>query len=309
MAENKVRLLGEAIADAARFHGKQVRKDGTPYIYHPLKVAELLKDNGYPIQYQIAGALHDVLEDTSAKPVDLEKYGPEVVEAVKLLSRNYSVAGETDYINKILQNQMASAVKNMDRICNLLDAVSLGDKAFLEKYLNNTLVYFHGKFSPQLDMLIDQIENHKPINLPQAPIHTYGEYFEDKVKTIVEEVNERLAQYGCSVEYVPDYEFEDDDVGKYLISEQDDARVFPVAISMKALQERLDFDEWDDEILLTLYHEAAHGMMEYLKCEGYEFDDEERLAEDFAYCQKDGYGFESEVDAAWKEWEESLDRE
>ena len=41
---NKEEKLAKAIAFAAEKHANQKRKDGTPYIFHPLAVAELLKD-------------------------------------------------------------------------------------------------------------------------------------------------------------------------------------------------------------------------------------------------------------------------
>ena len=40
---NKEEKLAKAIAFAAEKHANQKRKDGTPYIFHPLTVAELLK--------------------------------------------------------------------------------------------------------------------------------------------------------------------------------------------------------------------------------------------------------------------------
>lgn len=47
MKMNKEEKLAKAIAFAAEKHANQKRKDGTPYIFHPLEVAELLKRYGY----------------------------------------------------------------------------------------------------------------------------------------------------------------------------------------------------------------------------------------------------------------------
>jgi guanosine-3',5'-bis(diphosphate) 3'-pyrophosphohydrolase len=52
--------LAYALAEYA--HEDQKRKGGQPYIYHPWAVAEAVKHLGE--DYQIAGVLHDVVEDT-----------------------------------------------------------------------------------------------------------------------------------------------------------------------------------------------------------------------------------------------------
>ena len=80
-------LFARAIGLAAERHANQNRKDGTPYIYHPLKVAELVKDAGYGLRYQMAAVLHDVLEDTETTEEELTLFGEDVLEAVKLGTR------------------------------------------------------------------------------------------------------------------------------------------------------------------------------------------------------------------------------
>lgn len=82
---NKEEKFAKAIAFAAEKHMGQTRRDGTPYIFHPLTVAELLKRYGYDIDYQVAGVLHDVLEDTDATDEEVKAFGKDVYEAVKLV--------------------------------------------------------------------------------------------------------------------------------------------------------------------------------------------------------------------------------
>ncbi len=45
-------LFAKALAFAAEKHKLQTRNNGTPYIYHPIKVAEIIKDAGYNIRFQ-----------------------------------------------------------------------------------------------------------------------------------------------------------------------------------------------------------------------------------------------------------------
>ena len=52
-------------------HGNQKRKQGTPYYLHPIAVCKILKSNGFPEDYQIAGLFHDLLEDTDVSYEDL----------------------------------------------------------------------------------------------------------------------------------------------------------------------------------------------------------------------------------------------
>ena len=112
---NKEEKLAKAIAFAAEKHANQKRKDGTPYIFHPLEVAELLKRYDYDIDYQVAGVLHDVLEDTDAIDEEVKAFEENVYEAVKLVTRQKG-ADEAEYVKNILTNRMAAAVKNADKI-------------------------------------------------------------------------------------------------------------------------------------------------------------------------------------------------
>jgi (p)ppGpp synthase/HD superfamily hydrolase len=61
---NKIR---EAIEYARSAHEGQTRKDGSPYIVHPLRVAAIigsLEFTAYKTEAVMAAVLHDVVEDT-----------------------------------------------------------------------------------------------------------------------------------------------------------------------------------------------------------------------------------------------------
>lgn len=150
---NKEEKLAKAIAFAAEKHAGQTRRDGTPYIYHPLAVAELLKRYGYDVDYQVAGVLHDVLEDTDATDEEVKKFGENVYEAVKLVTRPKG-ANETEYVKDILANRMAAAVKNADKIHNMCDIVTTKNKAAILKYAKKVEKYYKEKFSYALDNAI-----------------------------------------------------------------------------------------------------------------------------------------------------------
>ena len=54
----------DALVIAERVHAKQLRADGTAYINHPIRVADILIELGRPAEEVIAGLLHDTVEDT-----------------------------------------------------------------------------------------------------------------------------------------------------------------------------------------------------------------------------------------------------
>jgi (p)ppGpp synthase/HD superfamily hydrolase len=72
---------------AARHHGQRRKADDAAFILHPLEVAQLLRNHGYPDQVVAAGVLHDSLEDTDATPEELERcFGAEVAQLVCAVS-------------------------------------------------------------------------------------------------------------------------------------------------------------------------------------------------------------------------------
>lgn len=151
---SKEEKLAKAIAFAAEKHANQKRKDGTPYIFHPLAVAELLKRYGYDIDYQVAGVLHDVLEDTDATDEEVRAFGEDIYKAVKLVTRQKG-ADEAEYVKNILENRIAAAVKNADKIHNMCDIITTNNRNAILNYAKKVEKYYKGKFSYALDNAID----------------------------------------------------------------------------------------------------------------------------------------------------------
>lgn len=123
-----------ALNFATKKHEGQFRIGGLPYITHPKAVADLLREKGYDVDYQIAGLFHDLLEDTDATEEEIMVLGGEkVLEAVRLLTKSdgYVMA---DYVSEIKKNPMAKAVKAADRLHNLCSAVVCDDN-FKRKYI------------------------------------------------------------------------------------------------------------------------------------------------------------------------------
>lgn len=94
---NMSKVVQKAYEIAAKAHEGATDKAGTPYIMHPLTVAESLVDYGE--YYVAAGLLHDVIEDTDVTIEDLEQILPkEVTEALKLLTHSIRTHTHEEYI-------------------------------------------------------------------------------------------------------------------------------------------------------------------------------------------------------------------
>ena len=61
------------------------------------------------MQYQVTAILHDVLENTDATEEEVAKFGPDILIAVRLLTKKPE-QDEFDYVQKILGNHIASVL-------------------------------------------------------------------------------------------------------------------------------------------------------------------------------------------------------
>ena len=97
-------LIDRAVAYAEDKHKEQKRKDGSPYIIHPLAVAKIVAEMGLDTDAVLGALLHDCIEDTDASHDDIEKrFGASVAELVegvtKLTRANFSSSEEQQMEN------------------------------------------------------------------------------------------------------------------------------------------------------------------------------------------------------------------
>jgi (p)ppGpp synthase/HD superfamily hydrolase len=82
-------LLGDALSVAAAAHRGQTRRDGSPYLGHPLRVCELLAETGAGEATLAAALLHDGVEDSELTVGEVvERFGLEVGELVAALTED-----------------------------------------------------------------------------------------------------------------------------------------------------------------------------------------------------------------------------
>lgn len=133
-----------AVQVAARAHQGQKRKDGTPYIAHPMKVALRVANmigqygEGMNIDAQIAAFLHDVVEDTEVTIAQLRELGfsEAVLAAIDAVTKRPGESYLKEFIPRIASSgPIAIAVKLADIEDNLEDQSALDeDEAkFLKK--------------------------------------------------------------------------------------------------------------------------------------------------------------------------------
>ena len=97
-------LIDQAVQYADAKHASQKRKDGSPYIIHPLAVAELVTEMGLDIDAILGALLHDCIEDTDASHEEISRlFGETVAQLVegvtKLTRANFSTSEQAQMEN------------------------------------------------------------------------------------------------------------------------------------------------------------------------------------------------------------------
>jgi (p)ppGpp synthase/HD superfamily hydrolase len=148
--ESKKDLIGKAIVFAQEKHRGQVRKDGTPYIIHPLRVSEIVRKfkKSHSINEIMAAAiLHDTLEDTNTSiPELMENFGELItMMVIELTSEKNKIEamGKVNYLSEKLSSskivsRWALVIKLADRLDNVSDLDTIDDNEFVEKIKRET---------------------------------------------------------------------------------------------------------------------------------------------------------------------------
>ena len=123
-------LIDKAVEYANAKHKYQKRKDGSPYIIHPLAVAQVVAEIGLDMDAILGALLHDCIEDTDASHEDIEKlFGTtvaELVEGVTKLTRADFTSSEQAQMENLRKMFMAMSkdirvvlIKIADRLHNM----------------------------------------------------------------------------------------------------------------------------------------------------------------------------------------------
>ncbi len=123
-------IIDRAVEYANAKHCNQKRKDGSPYIIHPLAVAVIVAEIGLDTDAVLASILHDCIEDTDASHDEIAKiFGitvAELVEGVTKLTRANFSSTEQAQMENLRKMFMAMSkdirvvlIKIADRLHNM----------------------------------------------------------------------------------------------------------------------------------------------------------------------------------------------
>ncbi len=123
-------IINKAVQYANEKHKFQKRKDGSPYIIHPLAVAEIVAELGLDTDAILSALLHDCIEDTDASHDEIAKlFNPtvaELVEGVTKLTRVEFTTHEQQQMENLRKMFMAMSkdirvvlIKIADRLHNM----------------------------------------------------------------------------------------------------------------------------------------------------------------------------------------------
>ncbi|MDY3071440.1 MAG: bifunctional (p)ppGpp synthetase/guanosine-3',5'-bis(diphosphate) 3'-pyrophosphohydrolase [Eubacteriales bacterium] len=230
MIERIIRKLGCSDADAERIrrayicaknaHEGQLRKNGDPYITHPLAVADMLADMGLDPASVMAALLHDVIEDTPVTYEDLKaQFGAEVADlaegVTKLTRMPYTTREEEEYEN-LRKLFIATAkdirviiIKLFDRLHNVRTLQYRSERKQKEIAFETMLIYAPIAHRLGMNNLKNELEDRSLYFLDPVGYKEILNYLDSSAEertnflnSIIDRLRERLAaeHIDCAVE-------------------------------------------------------------------------------------------------------------
>lgn len=136
-------MMRKALDFAKLAHNGQKRDEGTPYIMHPLRVANILMDEVAAMKADLicTALLHDVIEDCGITMKELKNnFNEAIAQMVKLLTKDPSVENHKRvYIETIMNSgDSVKLVKVCDRLDNLRSLRFSANKGKMRRYISET---------------------------------------------------------------------------------------------------------------------------------------------------------------------------
>ncbi len=215
--------LKRAYELASTAHGDQKRKSGTPYITHPLAVADIVADMKLDVDSVCAALLHDVVEDTDYTIDDIkDMFGAQVallVDGVTKLDKIQFLTKEEREMENLRKMFLAMAtdirviiIKFADRVHNMTTLISMSEEKQREKARETLSVYAPlahrlGMYKIKWELedmslkYIDPVAYHEIVE----GISQKRQEREEYINTIKRDIKDRLTELGikCTIDGRP----------------------------------------------------------------------------------------------------------
>ena len=207
-------LIDKAVEYANAKHEYQKRKDGSPYIIHPLAVAEVVAEMGLDMDAILGALLHDCIEDTDASHEEIEKlFGgtvAELVEGVTKLTRADFTTSEQAQMENLRKMFMAMSkdirvvlIKIADRLHNMRTMQYQTPEKQVKKCKETMDIYAPlahrlgmQKIKWELEDLSLRYLSPNDYNTIMSHLQSHREQDETFMKTIQEGITQRLDAMG-----------------------------------------------------------------------------------------------------------------
>ena len=225
-------LVNAAFHYAEDKHKNQLRKDGSPYIIHPLAVAEIVAEMGLDTESILASLLHDCIEDTDSSHEEIaKKFGKTVADLVEGVTKLTRV------------NFQSMEEEQMENLRKMFLAMSKDIRVILIKIadrLHNTRTMQFQSPQKQRSKSLETMEIYAPL------AHRLGM---QKIKWELEDT---------SLMYLDPIGYED-------ISSQLDAREAQDADIMNAIRQKIENRLTENGIKFKIYGRVKHIYSIYRK--------------------------------------------
>lgn len=136
-------MMRKALDFAKLAHNGQKRDEGTPYIMHPIRVANILMDEVAAMKADMicAALLHDVIEDCGITMKELKNnFNESIAQMVKLLTKDLSIENHKRvYVETIMNSgDNVKLLKVCDRLDNLRSLRFSTNKSRIRRYISET---------------------------------------------------------------------------------------------------------------------------------------------------------------------------
>jgi (p)ppGpp synthase/HD superfamily hydrolase len=146
-----------------RHAGQRRETDDAPFVVHPIEVASLLHEAGYPDDVIAAGVLHDVIENSDTKPGEItQRFGSRIALLVTAVTENAAIADRAERkaalrFQVARAGETAAAVFAADKISRTRELRLRAGRAPLDRAARAKLDHYRAS----LEMLARLIPDHE----------------------------------------------------------------------------------------------------------------------------------------------------